>query len=230
VPGIGTPGLPSRAPGESLARARPDRPVPPDVWAEATGARRPADSADGSAAEQRTGTPETGPDGFRGSMHAGGDGAAQPGYRPGGENGNDNWSSWWTRTTPSQPGDAHRQQPDQSVPAPQPEPNGSTPAGPTQPDPADPARPDPTHPDPADPEPLPEPRPPADGSPQLHRRVPQANLAAGLRRESEQPAPEQSPVVRDPLAARNALSRFQAAQRAARDVVEGDPPNGGPFR
>jgi hypothetical protein len=58
--------------------------------------------------------------------------------------------------------------------------------------------------------------------------VPQANLAAGLRRDAGgQPEPEDAPVVRDPMAARNALSRFQAAQRAARDAVEGDR-EGGP--
>ena len=87
----------------------------------------------------------------------------------------------------------------------EPEPNGSTP----------------------DQVPLPEPRPPADDSPQLRRRVPQANLAAGLRRDAELQPPE-DPVVRDPLAARNALSRFQAAQRAARDAVEGERGDGGP--
>jgi hypothetical protein len=179
------------------------------------------DSADRPATEQRTGTPETGPDGFRGPTRAGGDGAAQPGYLPGGENGNGNgnWSSWWTRATPGQAAGPHPHQPGQPAPEPQPEPNGSTPAGP---EPTDPSRPDPS--------PLPEPRPPADEGLQLHRRVPQANLAVGLRRESEQAAPEQTPVVRDPMAARNALSRFQAAQRAARDVVDGDQPEGGPPR
>jgi hypothetical protein len=185
------------------------------------------DSADRPATEQRTGTPETGPDGFRGPTPAGGDGAAQPGYRAGGENGNGNWSSWWTRATPGQAADPYPQQPAQPAPEPQPEPNGSTPAGP---EPTDPSRPVPTDPSRPDPSPLPEPRPPADEGPQLHRRVPQANLAAGLRRESEQAAPEQIPVVRDPMAARNALSRFQAAQRAARDVVDGDQPEGGPPR
>ena len=35
-------------------------------------------------------------------------------------------------------------------------------------------------------------------------------------------------MVRDPMAARNALSRFQAAQRAARDTVDGDLADGGP--
>jgi hypothetical protein len=79
--------------------------------------------------------------------------------------------------------------------------------------------------------PLPEPRTPADHGEgaQLRRRVPQANLAAGLRRESStQPEPDEVPVVRDPMAARSALSRFQAAQRAARDAVEGDRSEGGP--
>jgi hypothetical protein len=78
---------------------------------------------------------------------------------------------------------------------------------------------------------LPEPRPPADEreTPQLRRRVPQANLAAGLRREAgAQPEPDDIPVVRDPMAARNALSRFQAAQRAARDAVDGERTDGGP--
>ena len=78
---------------------------------------------------------------------------------------------------------------------------------------------------------LPEPRQPADEreTPQLRRRVPQANLAAGLRRDAgAQPEPDDAPVVRDPLAARNALSRFQAAQRAARDAVDGERTDGGP--
>jgi hypothetical protein len=79
---------------------------------------------------------------------------------------------------------------------------------------------------------VPEPRPAPDeddGTPQLRRRVPQANLAAGLRRDAgAQPEPDETPVVRDPMAARNALSRFQAAQRAARDAVDGEPVEGGP--
>jgi signal transduction histidine kinase len=69
----------------------------------------------------------------------------------------------------------------------------------------------------------------ADG-PQLSQRVPQANLVEGLRRMpsgSEQPQP-----LRDPEQAREALSRFQASQRAARAALSGgsvdDPgnPNG----
>jgi hypothetical protein len=168
---------------------------------------------------------------------AGGDGAAQPGREPGhtsnggtgngyrgngqpsnghggtapvadGHPGNgtptgdDGWSSWWTRSAPSAatgPGLTAQLEP---RPDPRPEPpNG---AGEV---------------------PLPEPRPPADhgDGTQLRRRVPQANLAAGLRRDSgAQPEPDEAPVVRDPMAARNALSRFQAAQRAARGAVEGD--------
>jgi hypothetical protein len=58
--------------------------------------------------------------------------------------------------------------------------------------------------------------------------VPQANLAAGLRRDAgAQPEPDEAAVVRDPMAARNALSRFQAAQRAARDAVDGERTEGG---
>jgi signal transduction histidine kinase len=82
----------------------------------------------------------------------------------------------------------------------------------------------------ADPAPMPEPRPPADDGEgvQLRRRVPQANLAAGLRRDAgSQPEPDENPVVRDPMAARNALSRFQAAQRAARDEADGERAEGG---
>jgi signal transduction histidine kinase len=110
------------------------------------------------------------------------------------------WSSWWDRVTP--PAGQQEEPPAPQTPQPAPEPtNGSTPATPVR---------------------LPEPRPPADDAPQLRRRVPQANLAAGLRRESEQTPAEEPPVVRDPLAARNALSRFQAAQRAAREAVEGE--------
>jgi hypothetical protein len=105
----------------------------------------------------------------------------------------DGWSSWWTRVTPPTPGEPRLD------PRPDPErPNGSIP--------------------------LPDARPPADDGTQLHRRVPQANLAAGLRRDNgAQPPHDEAPVVRDPMAARNALSRFQAAQRAARDAVEGGP-------
>jgi signal transduction histidine kinase len=137
---------------------------------------------------------------FQAPATAGGDGAAQPG----GET-DDSWSSWWSRTTPGAGGEP-RPEPDRPTPQ-----NGNGP------------------PDP-DPDPLPEPRPPADDEPQLRRRVPQANLAAGLRRETEAAAAEETPVVRDPMTARNALSRFQAAQRAARSQVDGDQPEGGPAR
>jgi hypothetical protein len=70
---------------------------------------------------------------------------------------------------------------------------------------------------------VPEPRPPAEDGQQLRRRVPQAHLAAGLRRDNGAQPHDEAPVVRDPMAARDALSRFQAAQRAARDTVEGEP-------
>ena len=180
-------------------------------------------------------------------LDAGGDGAAQPGREPGqtsnggagngypgsgypgdgqptnghggpgpgadGHPGNgtptedDGWSSWWTRSTPppaTEPGLA-------SQPEPRPDPRPEPPSG-------------------AGEVPLPEPRLPADhgDGQQLRRRVPQANLAAGLRRDSgAQPEPDEAPVVRDPMAARTALSRFQAAQRAARGAVEGDGSEGG---
>ena len=103
---------------------------------------------------------------------AGGDGAAQPGYRNAfraRDDEDDGWSSWWTRATPEQSS--------------RPEPNGTTPQA--QPDGTPHAQPNgntPPRPDP-DPVPPPEPRSPADDGPQLRRRVPQANLAAGLRRE-----------------------------------------------
>ncbi len=64
---------------------------------------------------------------------------------------------------------------------------------------------------------------PADrrgGAPQLSRRVPQANLAAGLRRAPAAPASAEPAAVRDPVAARDALSRFQASQRAARSALD----------
>ena len=60
---------------------------------------------------------------------------------------------------------------------------------------------------------------PAD-APRLHQRVPQAHLNAGLRRDAKaaaEPAPE-SPV-HDADATRDALSRFQALQRQAREAV-----------
>jgi signal transduction histidine kinase len=130
----------------------------------------------------------------------------------------DGWSSWWTRATPPGPGEPGPGEPGPGEPgpdepSPEPQPDGSDPNG---------SAPDPV--------PLPEPRPPADdgGGPHLRRRVPQAHLAAGLRRDTPAPPePEDNAVVRDPMAARNALSRFQAAQRAARDAVEGDR-EGGP--
>ena len=61
---------------------------------------------------------------------------------------------------------------------------------------------------------------PAGGAPQLSRRVPQANLAAGLRRAPAAPAAAEPAAVRDPVAARDALSRFQASQRAARSALD----------
>jgi hypothetical protein len=127
-----------------------------------------------------------------GGSAAGGDGAAQAGAFGHGAPA-DGWSSWWTRATPPSP-DEPRPEPPEPRPA---EPNGSAPV------------------------PMPEPRPPAEEG-QLRRRVPQANLAAGLRRDNGAQPHDEAPVVRDPMAARNALSRFQAAQRAARDAVDGD--------
>jgi hypothetical protein len=67
------------------------------------------------------------------------------------------------------------------------------------------------------------------GQPTLSRRVPRANLAAGLRRDGEE-GPEPAPPVRDPLAARDALSRFQASQRQAREAVGQDLPDDAGFR
>jgi hypothetical protein len=60
----------------------------------------------------------------------------------------------------------------------------------------------------------------AEGSPRLNRRVPLANLAEGLRRGQE-PATEQPQLIRDPKQAREALSRFQASQQAARAMLDG---------
>jgi hypothetical protein len=74
-------------------------------------------------------------------------------------------------------------------------------------------------------DPLPFPRPPTEhgggdaAEPRLSKRVPQAHLAAGLRRDRDEVA-EAPSAVRDPLSARDALSRFQASQRAAREQVE----------
>ncbi len=233
--------LPRRDPGEAMARSRPPRtssprptdqvrtdqvrtdqvrhrtdpvrtdpvrtdPVRTDPVRTDPGRTRTGDDwAEGAPAEM-----------FRGRA-AGGDGAAQPGraveHTSNGHAGNgppageDGWSSWWTRSTPPDPG------------APRPEPGRPEP------------RSEPSEPNRSSPAPLPEPRPPADdeGTSPLRRRVPQANLAAGLRRDAgTQPEPDDAPVVRDPMAARNALSRFQAAQRAARDAVDGDLADGGP--
>jgi signal transduction histidine kinase len=202
--------LPRPDPGEALTRNRP--PIPEQGRADmGTPGHDPrADAAEPGRA-QRADRIEPGAD-WTGSAFpgraAGGDGAAQPGRDPehtsnghadnGTPAGEDGWSSWWTRSTPPAPGE----------PGPKPRPEPSRPNGST---------------------PIPEPRPPADEGegPQLRRRVPQANLAAGLRREAgAEPEPDDGPVVRDPMAARNALSRFQAAQRAARDAVEGG--EGGP--
>jgi signal transduction histidine kinase len=60
----------------------------------------------------------------------------------------------------------------------------------------------------------------AEESPRLSRRVPLANLAEGLRRGQE-PAGGQPQLIRDPAQAREALSRFQASQRAARAMLDG---------
>ncbi|MEN3362453.1 MAG: hypothetical protein V7637_6435 [Mycobacteriales bacterium] len=56
--------------------------------------------------------------------------------------------------------------------------------------------------------------------PRLSRRVPLANLAEGLRRPDESSGSEPQPI-RDPEQAREALSRFQASQRAARAMLDG---------
>jgi hypothetical protein len=48
--------------------------------------------------------------------------------------------------------------------------------------------------------------------------VPQTHLAEELRRQPE-PPPE-PPVIRNPLQAKEALSRFQASQRAARAMLD----------
>jgi signal transduction histidine kinase len=66
----------------------------------------------------------------------------------------------------------------------------------------------------------------AAGGPRLSRRVPLANLAEGLRRGQESPADEPQ-LIRDPQQAREALSRFQASQQAARAMLDGvdDPPD-----
>jgi signal transduction histidine kinase len=65
------------------------------------------------------------------------------------------------------------------------------------------------------------------GSAGLSRRVPRANLAEGLRRDAE-PTPEQPATpIRDPDQAREALSRFQANQRAARAMLDDATDDGG---
>jgi hypothetical protein len=56
--------------------------------------------------------------------------------------------------------------------------------------------------------------------PRLTRRVPLANLAEGLRRPDESTGSEPQ-LIRDPEQAREALSRFQASQRAARAMLDG---------
>jgi signal transduction histidine kinase len=209
--------LPRRDPGEALAPNRQPMPEPPttrsapvrpDMGDPARGprpdmgepARGPRPDADPPVRSQRSDQPVDRGDvraGFR-ELPAGGDGAAQAGRGTYGQAGEeaaaDGWSSWWTRSTP--PGEPR---PD---PEPWPEPRPAEPNG-------------------SGPVPLPEPRPPAEEGQQLRRRVPQANLAAGLRRDNGAQPHDEAPVVRDPMAARNALSRFQAAQRAARDAVDG---------
>jgi signal transduction histidine kinase len=125
----------------------------------------------------------------------------------------DGWSSWWTRSAAPVQVEPHPTAPVQIEPQ-QIEPQRTE----SSPEPATGSVP------------VPEPRPPVDDddTSQLRRRVPQANLAAGLRREAgAQPDHDETPVLRDPMAARNALSRFQAAQRAARDEVDGDRTEGG---
>ena len=221
-PGAGgtPPALPRRAPGGSIQPATEQRP-----------SQRPAPSSPPAA---RTATPAAPPPPATSA--------------PAAATGGGDWSSWWTRSspkagrvtgrpapwpsTPDAPtagGTVHTRQPTGPARPALSEPAGrrSTAPAPTPPAPTPPA---PTPPPPA-PAARPEPRPPADGAPRLSRRVPQANLAAGLRREPASRAgrtdPETGAVVRDAAAARDALSRFQASQRAARSTVEGD---GGPSR
>jgi len=218
------------APAASPARPRP--PLPPDPIDGA--APLPRRERGDAMARGLRGTPEPfAPDPGRANGHAGngrvvdGNAAAE-----------DGWSSWWTRSAAPVHVEPHRTapvqlEPQSSTPV-QVEPYPSTPVQvephPTAPVQVEPAGIEPS-PEPATGSvPVPEPRPPVDdgGTPQLRRRVPQANLAAGLRREAgAQPDHDETPVVRDPMAARNALSRFQAAQRAARDEVDGDRTEGG---
>jgi signal transduction histidine kinase len=238
------------APAASPARPRP--PLPPDPIDGA--APLPRRERGDAMARGLRGTPEPfAPDPGRANGHAGngrvvdGNTAAE-----------DGWSSWWTRSAAPVHVEPHRTapvqlEPQSSTPV-QVEPYPSTPVQ-VEPHPSTPVQvePHPTAPVQLEPHPtapvqvepagiepspepatgsvpVPEPRPPVDdgGTPQLRRRVPQANLAAGLRREAgAQPDHDETPVVRDPMAARNALSRFQAAQRAARDEVDGDRTEGG---
>ena len=151
-----------------------------------------------------------------------------PGGRPGPRAGGA-WSSWWDRppqTDGGTPGDGAQARPggpsgSRAVGG---SADGGSAGGSPEPD-RNGAEPQPATP-PVEPR-LPEPRPPVDEGPQLRRRVPQANLAAGLRRDQE-PTHDQegAAAVRDPMATRNALSRFQAAQRQAREQVEGGPDGG----
>ena len=60
----------------------------------------------------------------------------------------------------------------------------------------------------------------ADAPLVLNRRTPQSHLAPGLRRDRTT-AEEQPAVVADPVAASNALSRFQTFQRAGRQASVG---------
>ena len=231
---------------------RPRPPLPPDPIDGATPLPR-RERGDAMARGLRA-TPEPfAPDPGRANGHAGngrvvdGNAAAE-----------DGWSSWWTRSAapvqveaqPSRPVQVEAQpsrpvQVESHPTAPvqvDPHPNApvqveSHPTAPVHVDPhptapvqVEPQRTEPSPEPTTGSVPVPEPRPPVDdgNTPQLRRRVPQANLAAGLRREAgAQPDHDETPVVRDPMTARNALSRFQAAQRAARDEVDGDPTKGG---
>ncbi len=58
-----------------------------------------------------------------------------------------------------------------------------------------------------------------EAGPRLSQRVPQANLAEGLRRTQGPSGPPPQPL-RDPEQAREALSRFQASQRMARALLD----------
>ena len=116
--------LPRRDPGEAMARTRP--PTEPDPGRADPDRTRTGDdwAAEGAPAEV-----------FRGRA-AGGDGAAQPGRaaeHPGnGHAGNgtpaaeDGWSSWWTRSTPPDPGTPR---PEPAPAGPEHAPAGARPAG-----------------------------------------------------------------------------------------------------